>query len=319
MGRNARKHGVRIIPLNLPTEQRELRKKHSLKLAGFKTGTLARDLSHIIQETKAKSIFIPRHPSTYRPMNYAYINFDLEQTAIEASKKYYELDGRKLYWGTQSMKTCHACGSPNYIIKECEIIKNQKPKRDPKLQKLYNKYKPAQHRQRPTSYADAAKRNTNSNKNTGGESSGSHDPKVQKELTEMRALLMDLSKQVQELVTEYKSNKNTSSHQTKTKPKEDTSNKSQSKNQPPAKKQKNAQDDLNNNGRRPWNKANITSNSSSSDNTEDPFMNKLDTVVSAIGKFQNRLSQLEDIQETYGTKGNQIDMEEDNNDDNIFA
>jgi len=48
-------------------------------------------------------------------------------------------------------------------------------------------------------------------------------------------------------------------------------------------------------------------------------MNKLDTVVSAIGKFQNRLSQLEDIQETYGTKSNQIDMEEDNNDDNIFA
>src|SRR5256885_8421829 len=33
------------------------------------------------------------------------------------------------------MKTCHACSSPNHIIKECKFIKTQKPKRDPKLQK----------------------------------------------------------------------------------------------------------------------------------------------------------------------------------------
>jgi hypothetical protein len=314
------KHGVRIIPLNLPPEQRELRKLHSLKLAGFKTGTLARDLGHILKETNAKSCFIPRHPSTYRPMNYAYFNFASEEVALEAAKKFYELEGRKLYWGTQSMKTCHACGSPNHIIKECEIIKNQKPKRDPKLQKLYNKYKPAQHRHIPASYADAAKRNINQNKNTGGKTQGSQDPNTKKELAEMRALLIDLSKTVQELVAEHKSNKSTSSGLTKPKTKESSSSNSQQKNQPPKKKSKNAQDDLNTNGRRPWNKANITSNSSSSDNTnDDPFMNKLDTVVAAIGTFQNRLDQLEDVKQTYGTQDSEVIMDDINDDDQIFA
>ena len=86
------KHGIRIIPLNLFHEERELRKQFSIKLAGFKTGTMACDLGHILTEMKAKSCFILRYPSTYRLLNYAYINFNNQESLDIAVKKYYELD-----------------------------------------------------------------------------------------------------------------------------------------------------------------------------------------------------------------------------------
>ena len=52
-----KKHRVRIIPLNLFHDKRELRKQFSIKLAGFKMGTMACDLGHILIEIKAKSLF----------------------------------------------------------------------------------------------------------------------------------------------------------------------------------------------------------------------------------------------------------------------
>ena len=65
------------------------------------------------------------------------------------------------------MKTCHACGSPDHIVVNCtEIKRDTKPKIDPKLQRLYVRYRLAQHKRLPKSYTDAARRPTyNSNRN----------------------------------------------------------------------------------------------------------------------------------------------------------
>jgi chemotaxis protein histidine kinase CheA len=314
------KHSVRILPLNLTETQRDDRKQHSIKLAGFKTGTLSRDLCHVLKETNAKSCFIPRHPTTYRPLNYAYINYANEADLLAATKKYYELDGRKLYWGPQTMKTCHACGSPNHIIKHCDEIKN-KPKRDPKLQKLYNKYRPAQHRSRPTSYADAAKRQPQ-HKQTGKQISGSsHIPDLKQEILQMRALLTDLSNQVKEIVTEYKKSKTSSTTKPTNAQNQNISNKttkSSTKTPPvPTKKTKTQQQ---NTTKRPWNEANLsTSESSSSEkSTINPVADKLDRVLNGIEQFERRMDHLESIQQTYGTEQYNIQMEDDNTDD-IFA
>jgi len=89
-----------------------------------------------------------------------------EEAYDAAAKKYYELDGRKLTWGNEKMKTCHACGSPDHIVVNCtEIKRDSKPKIAPNLQRLYARYRPAQHKKLPKSYADAARRPTNSNRN----------------------------------------------------------------------------------------------------------------------------------------------------------
>ena len=86
------KHRIRIILLNLLHKKRELRKQFSIKLAGFKTSTMACDLDHILIKTKAKSYFILHHPLTYRLLNYAYINFDKQEFLDTAMQKYYKLD-----------------------------------------------------------------------------------------------------------------------------------------------------------------------------------------------------------------------------------
>jgi len=145
------KHSVRILPLNLDQNQRNHRRKFNLKLAGFKSGTTARDLVHIIEDVKAKSFHIPRHKNTYKLLNYAFLAFDSEADQLAAAQKYYEFDGQKLHWGAPNMKTCHYCGNPNHIAVNCDALKERNKKRDPNLQCLYNKYKPAQHRSRPRS------------------------------------------------------------------------------------------------------------------------------------------------------------------------
>ena len=249
-------------------------------MTGFKTNTLSRDLAHIVKETKAKSCFIPRQRSSYRPLNYAFLSYANEEDYIAVSKNYYELDGRKLIWGDEKMKTCHACGSPDHIVVNCtEIKRDTKPRIDPKLQRLYARYRPAQHKKLPKSYADAARRptyNPNRNQYNGNRQVSNSS---QKELADLRSILTDLSRQITNLATEYKSMKmsgNTaqagaSSSASTTLP--NTLPKNVSKNQPPNKKHKTQQQTPE---KRPWNKANLLSenNSSSEQPSSDPFMNK---------------------------------------------
>jgi hypothetical protein len=151
------RHGVRIIPQALTQEARDQRKNHCFKLTGFKKGTTARDLIDILTAVKAKTCFIPRTTNNYRLVNYAYVNFEDDQSQSEAAAKLYNLNGCKLYWCEADAKVCHECGHPDHIYMNCDKRK-QITRRDQQVQRLYNKFRPAQHRSRPRSYAEAAGR-----------------------------------------------------------------------------------------------------------------------------------------------------------------
>ena len=92
-----------------------------------------------------------------------------------------------------------------------------------------------------------------------------------------------------------------------------------SKNQPPNKKHKTQQQTPE---KRPWNKANLSSenNSSSEQPSSDPFMNKLDGILNALNSVSQRMTQLEDIRNTYRNPYDPIsvDDEEDTQDKDTF-
>lgn len=318
---------VRIFPLNMPLEERELRKKHSLKLSGFKSGTKARDLIHIINGNSAKSVFIPKNKN-YRAANYAFFAFKSEQDAIKAAKNYYEFEGYKLHWGDDKMKTCHACGSPNHMIVECPIIKKrQQPKIDPKLQRLYNKFRPAQHRSRPKSYADAAKRNQfnnqrnrNNNITKGTATGGSmHDPQNLKDLGELRNIVNELAKQVKEIMIEFKSMKQ---NNTTGKPVQPIQN--QNISNPNNKGKQNNKSDTTQSGKRTWNEAALSSSSSSDSSTPKPNQtqdlgSKLDKIASSLDAVTRRMDQMDDIVNVYGTQESvNMNLDDDQEEEGFF-
>jgi hypothetical protein len=157
---------VRVLPKTLPQQARDLRREHCIKISGLPYGTCAHDLHHILRDTKAKSCFIPRKRNNYNYCNYAFLTFvddDILQNAISQN---YAIKNYELFWTSPDAKTCHMCGSPGHLVKECPSKQQQieKSQRDKQLEKLYNRYRPAQHR-KPRSYAAAAANNVNNNKN----------------------------------------------------------------------------------------------------------------------------------------------------------
>ena len=149
--------------------------------------TTARDLNDIIRATKAKSCYIPRS-NQYKPKPFAILFFDNATNLNDAVKQNFAYGGNNLEWVSADTKLCHKCGSPNHIALKCpklfkpivtnsnntptesstKLTINQKER----LQKLYNKYRPAGIRIKPKfptdknalSYAETAKANKGKNK-----------------------------------------------------------------------------------------------------------------------------------------------------------
>jgi hypothetical protein len=148
---------VRVLPLTLTAEQREIRQKYCFKLAGLPTNCRAKNIVDFLKDINARSIFIPRNPNNYKQLNYAYINFGSDEDLAAAAKTEYSYEGNVLYWCADDAKTCHICGNPDHMAAACSN-KKQRSAKDDKLQKLYTKFRPAQHRKIPKSYAEAARR-----------------------------------------------------------------------------------------------------------------------------------------------------------------
>lgn len=148
---------VRVLPLTLTAEQREIRQKYCFKLAGLPTNCRAKDIIDFLKDINARSIFIPRNPNNYKQLNYAYINFESDKDLAAAAKTEYSYEGNVLYWCADNAKTCHICGNPDHMAAVC-TNKKQRSAKDDKLQKLYTKFRPAQHRRISKSYAEAARR-----------------------------------------------------------------------------------------------------------------------------------------------------------------
>ena len=161
------KYAVRVLPLTLSEDQRIIRKDYCIKLAGFSPGTTARDLHPILKEVEAKTCFIPRNPNNYRSLNYAYINFEDDEKLLAAVSKEMAFNGYNLYWAMDDMPTCFVCGNPDHIAKNCSDSRNRNTPKYKKLQKLYNRFHPAQHRKSKTTYANAVKNKKNKNKQVG--------------------------------------------------------------------------------------------------------------------------------------------------------
>jgi hypothetical protein len=81
------KNTVRVIPLSLNNDKRELRKKFCLKLAGLPYNTTGKDLEDIVIKVEGKDCFIPENPKNYKNLRYAYIYFDNEERWKEAANK----------------------------------------------------------------------------------------------------------------------------------------------------------------------------------------------------------------------------------------
>jgi hypothetical protein len=149
-------YAVRVIPLALDEVRRLKRRNFGMKLAGIPARANARDLIPFLKEISAKTCFIPVNPNNYKPLNYAYINFESEKTLAAAVNRECSLKGFNLYWAMENTPTCHICGSPDHIARDCSDPRNRNTQKQQKLQKLYNRFKPAQHRRPKKSYAAAA-------------------------------------------------------------------------------------------------------------------------------------------------------------------
>ncbi|GES75864.1 hypothetical protein GLOIN_2v1811259 [Rhizophagus clarus] len=130
---------VRVMPISLSEEQREIRKLHSLRLSGLPFGTTAINLKPIIEETNAMTCFIPRNPFNYKPMTYAYLSFkNAEDRDITIKKKFTIRQGKTdkglfiLDPATQH-NICNNCGNPNHIRAGCNIPIRQSRKNNSNL------------------------------------------------------------------------------------------------------------------------------------------------------------------------------------------
>src|SRR6266540_2314795 len=193
---------VRVHPLNLSKEDYEDREAYSLKLTGLPFGTTQHDLCHIIEDTNAKSCYIPRHTQSYKNLPIAIFSFDCDDRAHVAYEKNFSLKGRKLYWNFPGIPNCRTCGNPDHMTKKCP---SKQQRRSNPYSQLYDKYKPAQYRprfpsgsrssqsnsqptnqgrnnaqnrSRPTSYADSL-RPKQSASSTQSSSSSKHSPNLE--------------------------------------------------------------------------------------------------------------------------------------------
>ncbi len=247
---------VRVIPLALQEDQRQKRKDFCVKLSGLPRGTAPRDIIGILDAVNAKACFIPRNPKSYKFMNHAYIYFDSAELLEEMTVSAYSFEGYELIWVAPDVQTCYKCGDPGHIFKECNLEFNRRQV-DPNLERLYKKFKPANHRHNNNkkTYADATKKVSHSSPSqtttpiltgtsSGGSLHGSSQEKstatknsqldeIKKQFTAMQTLMMSYNQDLEQLKLQFaKSNPSptTQSHSTSSHSPRNTHNKSNQQN-----------------------------------------------------------------------------------------
>src|SRR5215213_2776910 len=202
------RHSLRVLPLNLNDEQRALRRQFSLKLSGLPQGTLPRDLTAIVREVGAKTCVINRNPHNYTPLNYAYLNFTSVEAIAYAISLNVVIKDKPLYWCMPQMRTCNFCGDPEHIHKDCPDSRNCNSSTNQRYNKLYDRFRPAQHRKPRKSYAATTRPNNNNSNNN-------LDPQIVTSLQQKFQLLVQQMEEITIKVTDIrkeinsnKSNKN---------------------------------------------------------------------------------------------------------------
>jgi len=114
------KESLRVYPLNLDSEQIAKRTEHCFKLAGLPKGTKPIDLNNILTQVKAQSCVIPINPRNNQPLTHAYIYFETQEQMDAACTQFFQFEGKSLVWVPKDTQTCHFCGDPDHVIKECD-------------------------------------------------------------------------------------------------------------------------------------------------------------------------------------------------------
>ena len=189
------RHSLRVLPLNLNDDQRALRRQFSLKLSGLPQGTLPRDLTEIVRTVGAKTCVINRNPHNYTPLNYAYLNFTSVDAIAHAISLNVVIKDKPLFWCMPQTRTCNFCGDPEHVHKDCPDSRNRNSPTNQRYNKLYDRFRPAQHRKPRKSYASATRPNNNSN---------NLDPGLVTSLTQKFELLMNRMDEITTRVTDIR-------------------------------------------------------------------------------------------------------------------
>jgi hypothetical protein len=196
---------VRMLPLTLSTEERELRKLYCAKLTGLPPGTQARDLNEILQKVKAKTCFILRRLDNYQHANYAYLNFTSDEDMQNATNQFFAYNGQELSWCDAKQQLCFKCGAPDHMIRDCPKAVHNLSKKDIKLTKLYNKFRPAQHKQKKVipqlTYAQVAQTNslTSPSANSSNATPEQMLLNIQQELNNIKTMVSKLEQNIQQV------------------------------------------------------------------------------------------------------------------------
>ena len=122
-----------------------MRNRFTLKLVNLPFGITAFDLKQVIEETKAKICFIPHTRDRYARLHFVFLSFEEEDDMKKAAEgdNQYTIKGQRLVWTEPDAKTCHKCGNPTYLIKDCNE-KEQSLTRKQNLaqfKKVYTRYR----------------------------------------------------------------------------------------------------------------------------------------------------------------------------------
>src|ERR1043165_1981331 len=141
---------VKVFPMDLTKEQLELRDSYTLKLACLPPNTTHKDLEHVIEETSAATCVIPKsNDLSYRNLKFAYIGFKDEESAQKAYNTYYSLKGMRLHWVHPETPLCFLCAAPNHRSNNCNLNQRKPNRSRDRVDKLYEKFKPAQYKAKP--------------------------------------------------------------------------------------------------------------------------------------------------------------------------
>jgi len=121
-----KKDSCRVLPRKNYEETKNQRSQICAKLTNLPFGCTAYELNQIIEETEAKTCFIPRTRNKYNRMGVAFLSFKTSTDKKAAMDNNFILRNHKMVWTSPEHKTCTFCHQSDHLIAQCKEKNNQK-------------------------------------------------------------------------------------------------------------------------------------------------------------------------------------------------
>ncbi|CAB5189092.1 unnamed protein product [Rhizophagus irregularis] len=122
-------------------------------------GEDAESSTNTLEVNNPKYIFIPCNPNNNKPLNYAIVYYENDEDIGITAERNTIFCNRTLHWGTPGEKSCHRCGSFDYLISKCDIEPSAKPRVMNRKQKL-KEFHQENNKFKKGSYANLTKQNS---------------------------------------------------------------------------------------------------------------------------------------------------------------